>query len=275
MKYLRYAAFAVIILVLFSPMVNAEDTDGDGFADPTSDYSVWDGADAFPNNPDIHEPVFSSGCDPPVATLDLEEPITFTCTVGNEGPVDLRVMIDVQDDTHLSNEFDAEYYEIASSESIELKVTMVGLSEGIATAHLRVFARANTSVNHTVDLPIEVTGTQWAGVNTQSNSNSAPDVSFIGNSLDLMANWLTDKTGITFERAHAGGLILLTSIAILGTIRIVRARTVWAQNMQLKSKSDRLSEARFENLRKGNQHAHHAEDTIPESPSFIIRKGRI
>ena len=112
MKFLRSTAYAVILLLLLSPVVNAEDSDGDGFADPTSEYSVWDGADAFPNNPDIHEPVFSSGCDPPVATLDLDEPITFTCTVGNEGPVGLRVMIDVQDDIHLSNEFDAEYFDI-------------------------------------------------------------------------------------------------------------------------------------------------------------------
>ena len=52
------------------PLSVAEDRDGDGYDDPTADYTVWDGADAYPDNPDIHEPVFSTGCDPPVATLD-------------------------------------------------------------------------------------------------------------------------------------------------------------------------------------------------------------
>ncbi len=272
MTFLRSTAYAVILLLLLSPVVNAEDSDGDGFADPTSEYSVWDGADAFPNNPDIHEPVFSSGCDPPVATLDLDEPITFTCTVGNEGPVGLRVMIDVQDDIHLSNEFDAEYFDIPPSQSLELSVTMIGLSEGIATAHLRVFARSNASASHMVDLPIEVTGEQWTSVNTEGNSNSPPDVSFIGKSLDLMANWLTEKTGFTIERTHAGGLILLATIAIVGVVRITRARRIWAQNMLLKSKSDQLSEARFDELRKVKQHEHHVDDTIPDSPNFVIRK---
>ena len=100
---MRRFVFAVSIVLLLAPFASAEDSDGDGFDDPSANYTVWDGADAYPNNPDIHEPVFSTGCDPPVATLDLGEPVTFTCTIGNEGPVGLYLSIDVEDDTHLSD----------------------------------------------------------------------------------------------------------------------------------------------------------------------------
>ena len=84
---MQRAVFAVLVVLLFTPLASATDSDGDGYDDPTEDFTIWDGADAYPNNPDIHDPVFSTGCDPAVATIDLGEPITFTCTIGNEGPV--------------------------------------------------------------------------------------------------------------------------------------------------------------------------------------------
>ena len=144
MNPLRRPLFAVFVVLILAPFASAEDSDGDGYDDPTEDFTVWDGADAYPNNPDIHDPVFSTGCDPPVVTLDLGEPVTFTCTIGNEGPVALNVLIYVEDDTHLRDEFDPAYYDIKSGEVLELKVTLSGLSEGIAIAQLQIFARANS-----------------------------------------------------------------------------------------------------------------------------------
>ena len=78
MTRLRRITFAVLVTLLLVPVAAANDRDGDGYADPTEEFTVWDGADAYPDTPDIHEPVFSTGCDPPVATVDLGEPVTFT-----------------------------------------------------------------------------------------------------------------------------------------------------------------------------------------------------
>ena len=80
MNNLRAFAFALALLLVTAPLASAEDSDGDGYDNPSETFTIWDGADAYPNNPDIHEPVFSTGCDPPVAKLDLGEPVTFTCT---------------------------------------------------------------------------------------------------------------------------------------------------------------------------------------------------
>jgi len=269
---LRRPIFAVFVVLLLTPFTSAEDSDGDGYDDPTEDYTVWDGADAYPNNPDIHEPVFSTGCDPPVATLDLGEPVTFTCTIGNEGPVALNVLIDVEDDTHLRDEFDPAYYDINSGEVLELKVTLSGLSEGIAMAQLRIFARANSSASHTVDLPIEVTGEEWPGLNSQSEGGNPPDLSFINRLLDDFAQWLTEHTPWKISSVQAGLILLIGSFCLIGGVRVSRARRAWHRNMGQKQTKERQTEARFDEIRRGGKHEHHIEHSIPESPEFIIHR---
>ena len=269
---MRRILFAVFVVLLLMPLSAAEDRDGDGYDDPTADYTVWDGADAYPDNPDIHEPVFSTGCDPPVATLDLMEPVTFTCTIGNEGPVALNVLIDVEDDTHLRNQFDAAYYDLNSGEILELQVTLSGLSEGVAMARLRIFARANSSASHSVDLPIEVTGEEWAGMNSHSEGVKPPDISFINSLLDDLAIWLSNHTPWEFNRMWAGIVVLVGSIGIIGTMRQFQARNLWRQNMDKKVTDDLESEARFDELRRGSKHQHHIEPTIPASPEFVIKR---
>ena len=269
---MRRFLFAVFVVLLLMPLSTADDRDGDGFDDPTEDYTVWDGADAYPDNPDIHEPVFSTGCDPPVATLDLREPVTFTCTIGNEGPVALYVLIDVEDDIHLTNQFDAAYFDVNSGEILELQVTLLGLSEGVAMAKLRIFARANSSVSHSIDLPIEVTGEEWAGMNSHSEGTNPPDISFINGLLDDMADWLSENTPWQFDRMQAGLIVLVGSIGLIGAVRQFQARSVWHRNMDKKVTDDLESEARFDAIRRGEGHQHHIEPTIPSSPEVIIRR---
>ena len=272
MTRLRRITFAVLVTLLLVPVAAANDRDGDGYADPTEEFTVWDGADAYPDNPDIHEPVFSTGCDPPVATLDLGEPVTFTCTIGNEGPVALHVLIDVKDDIHLANQFDAAYHDIDSGEVLELQVTLSGLSEGVAMAKLRIFARANSSVNHSVDLPIEVTDEEWPGMNSHSESTDPPDISFINGLLDDLAIWLTANTPWKFDRMQAGIILLIGSGLLVGTVRRFQAQNAWQRNMDKKTRDDRVSEARFDEIRRGGGHQHHIEQGIPESPEFVIRR---
>ena len=274
MNSLQRAVFAVLVVLLFTPLASATDSDGDGYDDPTEDFTIWDGADAYPNNPDIHDPVFSTGCDPAVATIDLGEPITFTCTIGNEGPVSLNALINIKDDTHLRDEFDPAYYDLNSNEVLELKVTLSGLSEGIAMAELRIFARANSSVSHSIDLPIEVTGDEWPGLNSQSDSGSPPDISFINRVLDDSAEWLTNNTPWNISSMQAGLMILISSFAIIGSARIYRARNVWSRNMGMKTTEDQQTEMRFEEIRRGGQHEHHVEHSIPDSPEVVIRRNR-
>jgi len=296
-KPLRQAIFATFVVLLLIPLAYAEDSDGDGFSfeddcndedpdstikaddadcdgyeDPNENFGVWDGADAYPNNPDVHDPVFSTGCDPPVATLDLQEPVTFTCTIRNEGPVGLNVLIDVKDDIHLTDQFDAAYYDIGPSEVLELQVTLSGLSEGVATAKLRIFARANNSSSHSIDLPIEVTGDEWAGINSQSQGGNAPDISFINGFLDEFADWLSEHTPWEINRMMSASILLVTSLVLIGSIRLVRARNIWKQNMAKKTSQEQKSEARFDAIRRGGEHQHHVEPTIPDSPEYVIRR---
>ncbi len=269
---MRRLVFAIFVVFLILPFASAEDSDGDGYDDPTENFGVWDGADAYPNNPDIHEPVFSTGCDPPVATLDLGEPVTFTCTIGNEGPVALYLRIDVEGDTHLTNQFEPAYYDLNSDGTLELQVTLTGLSEGIAMAKLRVFARANSSVNHSIDLPIEVTGEEWAGMNSHSEDSSPPNISFINRLLDDLAGWLTENTPWRFSSMHAGIIILVSGLGVVGAVRRYRARRIWQHNMDQKPTVELQTEARFDALRKGGKHEHHIEPTIPNSPEVIIQR---
>ncbi len=269
---MRWAVFAACAILLLSPLACAEDSDGDGYDDPTEGYTVWDGADAYPNNPDVHEPVFSTGCDPPVATLDLGEPVTFTCTIGNEGPIGLNVLIDVKDDVHLRDQFDPAYYDINTGENLELQVTLSGLSEGVAMANLRIFARANSTASHTIDLPIEVTGEEWAGMNSHSEGTNPPDISFINRLLDDFSKWLTEHTPWEFNSSNAGLIILLGALGLFGTVRLYRARNIWHRNMEQKTTSDLRTEERFDAIRRGGKHEHHIEPTIPSSPEVIIRR---
>ena len=272
MNSLQRAVFAILAVLLITPLASATDSDGDGYDDPTDEFTIWDGADAYPNNPDVHDPVFSTGCDPAVATIDLGEPVTFTCTIGNEGPVSLNALIDIKDDTHLRDEFDPAYYDLNSGEVLELQVTLSGLSEGIAMAELRIFARANSSASHTIDLPIEVTGEEWPGLSSQSEGGGSPDISFINQLLDDFSEWLTKNTPWEISSTQAGLMILISTLAIIGTARLYRARRVWNQNMGIKKTEDLRTEMRFDEIRRGGQHEHHIEHSIPESPEVIIRR---
>jgi hypothetical protein len=271
-NFLQRAVFAVFVVLLLTPLASADDSDGDGYDDPSENYTVWDGADAYPNNSDIHEPVFSTGCDPPVATLDLSEPVTFTCTIGNEGPVALNVLIDVEVGSHLWVQFDPAYYDINTGGTLELQVTLSGLSEGIAMAKLRIFARVNSSASHTVDLPIEVTGEEWTEMNSHSEGSTPPDISFINRLLDDFAEWLTDNTPWQFSSMQSGIILLIGSAGLIGTFRLYIARSVWRRNMELKPTDDQRTEARFDAIRRGGKHDHHIEQAIPSSPEIIIRR---
>ena len=139
-------------------------------------------------------------------------------------------------------------------------------------ARLLIFARANSSASHSVDLPIEVTGEEWAGMNSHSEGVSPPDISFVNGLLDDLSIWLSDNTPWRFDRMQAGMVVLIGSIVLIGTVRQIRARNLWRQNMDKKATDDLESEARFDEMRRGGKHLHHIEPTIPESPEFVIKR---
>ena len=273
MTKLRIVAFALVLLFL-SHIVSAEDSDGDGYDDPSEEFTIWDGADAYPNNPDIHEPVFSVGCDPPVAKLDLAEPVTFTCTIRNEGPIEVIVYVEVDQGQYLSNQFTAVTHTIEPDEITEIKVNLAGLSQGFAMAKLQIFARANGSPSHVFELPIEVTGDDWSGLNSQGGSSSSPDISVLSTSLDEITDWLSENTPWKFTNMNTGLLALLMGIALISLVRMKRAKSVWRKNMQLKLVEDGRMEARFDAIRKGRMFQYGEEPTIPDSPVFIVQRKR-
>ena len=108
-------------------------------------------------------------------------------------------------------------------------------------AKLRIFARAHSSVNHSVDLPIEVTGEEWSGMNSHSESTDPPDISFINGLLDDLAIWLTANTPWKFDRMQAGIILLIGSGLLVGTVRRFQAQNAWQRNMDKKTGDDRLS----------------------------------
>ena len=67
-------------------------------------------------------------------------------------------------------------------------------------------------------------------------------------------------------------MILISSFAIIGTARLYRARSVWSRNMGIKTTEDQRTEMRFDEIRRGGQHEHHIEHSIPESPEVVIRR---
>ena len=274
MNTLRKTAFSLVILLALAPTVIAEDSDGDGFDDPSDEFTIWDGADAYPNNPDIHEPVFSTGCDPPVAKLDLRETVTFTCTIRNEGPIAVNIFVEVEGGPYLSNQFLPNSYAIDSLEVITIKVNLIGDSEGYAMAKVQIFARANGSASDMIELPIEVTNEEWSGLNSQGDSSSTLDISFFSTILDEIASWLSGNTPWEFSNINAGLLVLLMGFALVTIIRRKRARSTWRRNMQHRPIEDGRSEARFDAIRKGSKFQYADENTIPESPVFIIRRNQ-
>ena len=141
-------------------------------------------------------------------------------------------------------------------------------------AKLRIFARANSSASHSVDLPIEVTGEEWAGLNSHSEGINPPDISFINGLLDDLSFWLSENTPWQFNRMQTGIVVLVGCIGLIGTIRQIQARNLWRQNMNKKIADDLESEARFDALRSGGKHQHHIEPTIPESPEFVIKRNK-
>ena len=139
-------------------------------------------------------------------------------------------------------------------------------------AQLRIFARANSSASHTIDLPIEVTGDEWAGMNSQSDGGSPPDLSFINRLLDGFAQWLTEHTPWKISSIQAGLILLIGGFCLIGGVRVSRARRVWYRNMDKKRTTDQQTEARFDEIRRGGKHEHHIEHKIPDSPEVVIRR---
>ena len=109
-------------------------------------------------------------------------------------------------------------------------------------------------------------------MNSHSEGTNPPDISFINGFLDDLAIWLSDNTPWKFDRMQAGVVVLIGSIGLIGTIRQFQARNLWRQNMDKKATDDLQSEARFDAIRRGGKHQHHIEQTIPESPEFVIKR---
>ena len=141
-------------------------------------------------------------------------------------------------------------------------------------AKLQVFSRANGSPTQVFDLPIEVTGEEWSGLNSQGDSGPPLDFSLITTILDEIANWLSQHTPWEITNMNAGLLVLLMSFALVSIVRRKRARSVWQQNMQRKVVEDSRMELRFNTIRKDQMFHYGEEPTIPDSPVYIIRRNR-
>ena len=109
-------------------------------------------------------------------------------------------------------------------------------------------------------------------MNSHGEESNPPDISFINRHLDGLAEWLTENTPWKFSSMQAGIIVLISGLGIGGTVRLYRARRVWQHNMDQKSTVEQQTEARFDALRRGGEHEHHIEPTIPHSPEVIIQR---
>jgi hypothetical protein len=241
--------------------VGCPDRDGDGWSDPDptgrwgENWTVGDGADAYPDNPDIHDPVLSVGCDPPSATLDIGEPVIFICTVSNKGPVEVPIIVHVIEDEHTLNKWDGAVKTLKSDgeadDSTVFLVKLEGYTSGVATATFVVESRLGKPAVASVELPIRVTEKQWEGIGSHSEGLPPPDVTGLYMMLDRLAEQMSEWLDRPVSRGQTGISVLLTVGMVAVAIRSKRARSAWKRNRSSGDASDSASRGRFEKLRGG------------------------
>ncbi len=260
--------------------VGCPDRDGDGWSDPDptgnwgENWTVGDGADAYPDNPDIHDPVLSVGCDPPSATLDIGEPIIFICTVSNKGPVDVPIIVHVIEDEHTLNKWDGAIKTLKSDgeadDATVFRVKLEGYTTGVATATFVVESRLGQPAVASVELPIRVTKNQWEGIGSHSEGLPPPDVTGLYMMLDRLAEQMSEWLERPVSRGQAGISVLLTVGMVAIALRSKRARNAWKRNRSSADASDSASRSRFNKLRGGS--AKLENEGLPRGSGEIVER---
>ena len=263
--------------------VGCPDRDGDGWSDPDptgrfgENWTVGNGADAYPDNPDIHHPVLSVGCDPPSATLDIGEPVIFVCTVSNKGPVEVPIIVHVIEDEHTLNKWDGAIKTLKADGEVDdstvFRVKLEGYTSGVATATFVVETQLGKPAVASVELPIRVTKREWEGIGSHSEGLPPPDVGGIYALLDRLAEQMSESLDRPVNRGQAGISVLLSLGMIAITLRSVKARKAWNRNRHTGDAADSAARGRFEKLRGGPEDS--VDGPPPKSTGEIVARENI
>jgi hypothetical protein len=223
------------------------DSDGDGWSDPEENWTVADGADAFPDigsqwsdldrdgygdNGDfdaelidhfpedetLHKAVVSVGCNPPDHTIETGKSSHFTCTIQNEGVHRLRVFIDwnVSKGIGISSVPQEVILESRgiSDDSTEIRLSFAATSAGLSGGDLILNESSDPTPIYSINLGVLV---QDINPSTSSGDPKPSLDPFMRKMTDL-SGWMSAKSGrqVSVQMAIAAMVIVPISLLVIG-----------------------------------------------------------
>ena len=223
------------------------DGDGDGWSDPEENWTVADGADAFPDiatqwsdldrdgygdNGDfdaelidhfpedatLHRAVVSVGCNPPDHTIQTTKSSYFTCTIKNEGAHRLRVLVDWNvskgiDVTMVPQKVILEPHGI-SDDSVEIRLSFAATSAGLSGGDLILNESSDSKPIYSIRLGVLVQNI------SPSTSSDKPEPSLdpVMRQANNLAEWMSAKSGrqVSIQSAIAAMVIAPFILLVIG-----------------------------------------------------------
>ena len=223
------------------------DGDGDGWSDPDENWTIADGADAFPDiatqwsdldrdgygdNGDfdaeiidhfpeddtLHRAVVSVGCNPPDHTIQTTKSSYFTCTIKNEGAHRLRVLVDWNvskgiDVTMVPQKVILEPHGIAD-DSVEIRLSFAATSAGLSGGDLILNESSDSKPIYSIRLGVLVQNI------SPSTSSEKPEPSLdpVMRQASNLAEWMSAKSGrqVSIQTAIAAMVIVPFILLVIG-----------------------------------------------------------
>lgn len=223
------------------------DGDGDGWSDPDENWTIADGADAFPDiatqwsdldrdgygdnggfdaeiidhfpeDDTLHRAVVSVGCNPPDHTIQTTKSSYFTCTIKNEGAHRLRVLVDWNvskgiDVTMVPQKVILEPHGIAD-DSVEIRLSFAATSAGLSGGDLILNESSDSKPIYSIRLGVLVQNI------SPSTSSEKPEPSLdpVMRQASNLAEWMSAKSGrqVSIQTAIAAMVIVPFILLVIG-----------------------------------------------------------
>lgn len=255
--------------------IGCPDSDGDGWSDPDDDWTVADGADAFPNEitqwadrdgdgfgdsssfnarlidhfPDdehLHRAVLSVGCAPPDHTLPVGESSHFLCTVKNEALVPVRIIPSWDVDDRVSKgdlpaRFDLEQQGFGG-DTYEVRLSFKAEQAGVSGGIFYLNESSESQIVYSIPLGILVESSSP----TTSSADVSPYFDPVLEQANSVAGWLTTTTGYQFSSQSALAILVAGPLLLL----VITRRTASSVNQRRKEQEALEAEAANEEERE-------------------------
>lgn len=223
------------------------DSDEDGWSDPDADWTVADGADAFPDiatqwadldgdgygdngnfdaelidhfpeDENLHRAVVSVGCNPPDHTIETGKSSHFTCTIKNEGANRLRVFIEWNVSkgigiTAVPVEVILEARGI-SDDATEIRLSFDATSAGLSGGDLILSESSDASPIYSIQLGVLVQDI----TPSISSGDPKPSLDPVMRQMTDLASWMSAKSGrqVSVQMAIVVIIIIPFSLFVIG-----------------------------------------------------------